>query len=136
MQHNYSCSPAKFNLVDKILRGAEKDKVLIFAKYVDTQKVLAEKYPYVKIMSYGKHSYGLNLQDYNTIIFFDKTWDYAQREQAERRIYREGQTEDCVYYDLTSNAGLDIMINDNVSKKRNLLDVFKEKSIAELKKEL
>lgn len=136
MQHNYSLSPSKFEIVDKLLSEIDKSKVLIYAKYIDTQEHLSKHYKDVRIMSLQKHSYGLNLQDYNTIVFWDKTWDYAQREQIERRIFRTGQISNCVYYDLTGNVGLDGMINQNIERKRNLLDVFAEMSVEQLKKEL
>jgi len=136
MQHNYSLSPSKFKIVDKLLSKIDKSKVLIYAKYINSQEVLSKHYKDVKIMSLQKHSYGLNLQDYNTIIFWDKTWDYAQREQIERRIFRTGQISNCIYYDLTGNVGLEKMINQNIERKRNLLDVFVEMDIKQLKKEL
>lgn len=136
MQHNYSLSPSKFEIVDKLLSEIDKSKVLIYAKYIDTQEALAKHYKDVRIMSLQKHSYGLNLQDYNAIVFWDKTWDYAQREQIERRIFRTGQMSDCVYYDLTGNIGLENMINQNIERKRNLLDVFAGMSVEQLKKEL
>lgn len=136
MQHNYSLSPEKFTIVDKLITDIDKSKVLIYAKYISTQQALKSHYKDIRIMSLQKHSYGLNLQDYNTIIFWDKTWDYAQREQVEKRIYRTGQYKDCLYYDLTGNVGLEKMINENVERKRNLLDIFTEKSIEQLKKEL
>jgi SNF2 family DNA or RNA helicase len=136
MQHNYSLSPAKFDIVNKLLKEIDKSKVLIYAKYIETQKALIDYYKDIKIMSLQKHSYGLNLQDYNIIIFWDKTWDYAQREQIERRIYRTGQNNNCIYYDLTGNIGLESLINKNIEKKRNLLDIFKIKTINQLKKEL
>ena len=136
MQHNYSLSPAKFEIVDKLLSEIDKSKVLIYAKYIDTQEALSKHYKDVRIMSLQKHSYGLNLQDYNTIVFWDKTWDYAQREQIERRIYREGQKDECTYYDLTGNVGLESMINQNIERKRNLLDVFAGMSVEQLRKEL
>lgn len=133
MQHNYSLSENKFKIVDKLLKGIDKSKVLIYAKYINTQKALREYYKGIEIKSINKHSYGLNLQDFNTIIFWDKTWDYAQREQIERRIYRTGQKKECTYYDLTGNVGLEKLINDNILKKRNLLDLFSEYSIKQLK---
>lgn len=136
MQHNYSLSPSKFEIVDKLLSEIDKSKVLIYAKYIDTQEQLAKHYKDVRIMSLQKHSYGLNLQDYNAIIFWDKTWDYAQREQIERRIFRTGQISNCVYYDLTGNVGLEGMINQNIERKRNLLDVFAGMSIEQLRKGL
>ena len=133
MQHNYSCSPEKFRIVDSLLADDDPGKFLIYAKYIDTQQRLAAEYPGVRIMSLGKHAYGLNLQDYSRVIFFDKTWDYAQREQVERRIYRQGQQRDCIVYDLTGNVGLDRLINNNIEKKQCLLDAFKEKTIDELR---
>lgn len=136
MQHNYSLSPSKFEIVDKLLSEIDKSKVLIYAKYIDTQEALAKHYKDVLVMSLQKHSYGLNLQDYNAIVFWDKTWDYAQREQTERRIFRTGQTSICVYYDLTGNVGLEGMINQNIERKRNLLDVFAGMNVEQLKKEL
>jgi SNF2 family DNA or RNA helicase len=136
MQHNYSLSPAKFETINKLLLEIDKSKVLIYAKYIDTQEALTKHYKDVRIMSLQKHSYGLNLQDYNVIIFWDKTWDYAQREQIERRIFRTGQKSECVYYDLTGNVGLENMINQNIERKRNLLDVFAGMSVEQLKKEL
>lgn len=136
MQHNYSLSPSKFEILDKLLSEIDKSKVLIYAKYIDTQEQLSKHYKDVRIMSLQKHSYGLNLQDYNAIVFWDKTWDYAQREQIERRIFRTGQMSDCVYYDLTGNVGLEGMINQNIERKRNLLDVFAGMSVEQLRKEL
>ena len=136
MQHNYSLSHSKFEIVDKLLSEIDKSKVLIYAKYIDTQEQLSKHYKDVRIMSLQKHSYGLNLQDYNAIVFWDKTWDYAQREQIERRIFRTGQISNCVYYDLTGNVGLEGMINQNIERKRNLLDVFAEMSVEQLRKKL
>jgi SNF2 family DNA or RNA helicase len=136
MQHNYSLSPAKFEIVDKLLSEIDRSKVLIYAKYIDTQEQLAKHYEGIRIMSLQKHSFSLNLQDYNVIVFWDKTWDYAQREQIERRIFRTGQISDCVYYDLTGNVGLEKMINQNIERKRNLLDVFAGMSVEQLKKKL
>lgn len=133
MQHNYSLSPEKFDIVDEILRGVDRSRVLIYAKYIDTQEELKKYYPDVRIMSLGKHSYGLNLQDYTNTIFWDKTWDYAQREQVEHRTYRTGQQQDCIYYDLTSDAGLDKLINQNISKKTDMLRMFKTLSNEALK---
>ena len=136
LQHNYSCSPEKFRLAKKLIKENPEEKYIIFAKYIDTQKELKDYFPNCKILSWQKHSYGLNLQQYNRIIFFDKVWDYALRDQAEHRIYRIGQEEDCVFYDFTGNVGLEDLINKNISKKQNLLEYFKTKSVKELMQEL
>ena len=133
LQHNYSLSLEKFDIVNKIIIGQDLSKILIYAKYIKTQKKLKEYYPNIRIMSLQKHSYGLNLQNYNTIIFWDKTWDFAQREQAERRIYRQGQKQECKYYDLTGNVGLENIMDICIKKKRKLLNIFKDKTIEEIK---
>ena len=136
LQHNYSCSPEKFEIVEGILNENGKENVLIYAKYIDTQKELKRRFPDTQILSWQKHAFGLNLQRYNRIIFFDKVWDYALRDQAEHRVYRIGQTEDCIFYDLTGDVGLENLINQNISKKQSLLEYFKTKSVKELMKEL
>ncbi len=134
LQNNYSRTKEKFDFVREILSKNDKSKVLIFAKYIETQNLLKKTFADVKILSYQKHSFGLNLQAYNRTIFFDKIWDYALREQAERRIYRTGQTDDCIFYDLTGNVGLEKMIDANINKKSNLLREFKTLSLEEFKK--
>ena len=134
MQNNYSLSPEKMRIVKELLSGTDNGKVLIYAKYIKSTEKLRKTFPSVKVMSIQKHSYGLNLQDYNVIIFWDKTWDYALREQIERRIYRTGQNSECIYYDLTGNVGLENLINQNIQRKRNLLDVFAGMSIEQLNK--
>jgi SNF2 family DNA or RNA helicase len=62
--------------------------------------------------------------------------DYALRLQAERRVFRSGQEEDCTFYDLTGNVGLEILINRNINKKETMLNYFKRVSFEQLMKEL
>lgn len=136
LQHNYSCSPDKFEVVDRILSKNNQSKIIIYAKYVDTQAELHKRYPKVTVLSWQKHAFGLNLQYCNLVIFFDKVWDYALRDQAEHRVFRIGQQSDCYFHDLTGNVGLEDLINKNISKKQSMLQYFKKKSAKELMKEL
>ena len=76
-------------------------------------------------MTYGTGAFGLNLQRYNRIVFFDKTWDYAFREQSEARIYRNGQQDNCEYHDLTGEPGLENMLNECIDKKTTLVEYIK-----------
>lgn len=76
-------------------------------------------------MTYGKNSIGLNLQQYNKCIFFDKTFDYAFAEQSEYRIFRTGQNEDCHYYHLTGHVKLEEMFDRCISKKESLVQYLK-----------
>lgn len=121
LQQAYSLEPEKFGIVKKLLTP----KTIIFCKFIKTQQVLQQRFPDTKVLTYGKGSLGLNLQDYNQIIFFDKTFNYAQKEQAERRIYRIGQQTDCQFIDLTGDVGLEKFIDKNIQNKTTLLDAFK-----------
>lgn len=134
LQHNYSCSPEKFTLIDKLLSVNDSRKVAIVAKYIDTQEELKKRFPGIRILSWQKNAFALNLQQYNILIKFDKHWDYALHDQIEHRIYRQGQKDDCRIYKLTGNVGLENLMDQNVDKKGKLLQYFKMKSVEELRK--
>lgn len=136
MQHLYCCDQNKFSLLDKIISQYGINNILIFCKFVSSRQAVESKYPQANVLSYGMHSLGLNLQKYNVVVYFDKTFDYAQRIQSEHRIFRTGQTEDCIYYDLTGNVGLETLIDKNIIKKANLLDYFKQAGVKQIKTEL
>lgn len=122
MQQSYCDEPSKFEAIKKIV----DDDTLIFTKFIRSKEAIKKHFPNAHIFTYGKGSLGLNLQQYNKIIFFDKTFDYAQRDQAEHRIYRLGQTKDVYYYSLTGNVKLENTIDKNINKKINLQTRFKE----------
>lgn len=125
MQQSYSLDDNKFKVVDNLV----DDKTIIFCKFVKTKAELQARYPQCLVLTYGKGALGLNLQKYDKIIFFDKTWDYAQLEQAQRRIYRLGQKTDVTYYNLTGNVGLERLMNMSIDKKTTLLEMFKKSSL-------
>lgn len=80
----------------------------------------------VLYLTYGTGSMSLNLQFCKNIIFAEHLFDYAQRIQAEDRIYRIGQESDVHYYNLWCNCGLEDMISTSQHKKSNLLDEIKK----------
>lgn len=134
LQHAYCCSSNKFDLVEKL--SEENIRILIYCKYIKSANECKKRFPSATILTYGKHSYGLNLQEYPATIYFDKTFDFAQRKQAGYRTYRVGQSKDCQYYDLTGDVGLESLINKNIRTKTDLLQYFKTKTIDEIRKEL
>jgi SNF2 family DNA or RNA helicase len=136
MQHLYSCTADKFDVVDKIIKENDPAKCIIFTKYIDSFDACKARWPDVKVLSIQKHSFGLNLQAYNRSIIWDKTWDFALIDQMEHRTYRTGQNVDCIYYHLTGNANLEDLINRCINKKIDMLQYFKNRSITELRKEL
>lgn len=135
LQHNYSLSPEKFAITERIIKEYGKDNVLICAKYIDSQNELKEHFG-CRVLSWQKDCFSLNLQQYNVIIEWDKHWDYALFEQLWHRIYRTGQKRDCTYIKLNGNVGLEDMMNKNQDKKGKLLKAFKNKTIKELQKQL
>lgn len=132
LQHSYCVEPEKFEVMGDLV----DDRTLIFCKYIESRDELERRFPMAKAMTYGTGSIGLNLQSYRRIIYFDKTFDYAFREQSEARIYRMGQQDDCEYFDLTGNVGLELMIDQCIDHKTGLVEHFKKGYRKELIKEL
>jgi hypothetical protein len=134
LQHNYSLSPEKFSILDSLISHYGSENMAVVAKYVDTQKELKSRYPCLRVLSWQKNSFSLNLQQYNFLLKWDKNWDYALHDQILHRLYREGQFRDCTVGDLHGNVGLENLMDANVLKKGRLLKEFKKKTIEELKK--
>ena len=125
LQQSYSLDSNKLELLERIVQKHIIDNVIIFCKYRKTEQFLKDRYPNITILTYGKHSFGLNLQDKNVTIYFDKTFDYSHRIQSEFRTYRLAQQKDCTYYDLTSDTPLDTFIDENIRRKTNISEALK-----------
>lgn len=136
MQHSYAACTSKLKALQQIIDANAYHKIIVFCKYTSSADAIRNNFKQVTVLTYGKHSYGLNMQDYNVIVFFDKTWDYAQRLQAERRIFRKGQKHNCTYYTLHGNVPLENLINDNIDKKINLLNHLKSLTIKQINQTL
>lgn len=136
MQHSYCCDPGKIRAMDKVMERLDHKKTIIFCRFLDSAKYCQERYKDALVLTYGKSSFGLNLQDRCNTIYFDKVWDYAMRIQSSRRTYRTGQLDDCQYYDMTGNLGLEGMIDRNIDKKISISEYFKSKTKEDIAKEL
>jgi len=121
MQHTYTNDESKVRLIASVV----DESTVIFCKFIRSRDFLKAKFPEAKVLTYGTGSFGLNLQDFHTMIFWDKTFDYAQLEQAQRRVYRIGQKQDVKYIMLSASVGLDRLIDKNIEKKVSMLDAFK-----------
>lgn len=136
MQHSYCCTQSKFDVVDKLFEDIPQEKTIIFCKYVSSRDACAKRYPKSMVLSYQKESMGLNLQNFNYTIYFDKIWDLALRIQSGRRTFRTGQEYDCKYYDITGDVGLEYLIDNNIRKKVSMTEYFKGKTKEQLKEVL
>lgn len=138
MQHVYCCTESKITEVRKIFAndGVDPKRTIIFCKFIDSRELCERMFPECLVLSYQKDSLGLNLQEYNVTVYFDKVWDYALRTQSTRRTFRTGQERDCLYYDLTGKVGLERLINRNIDKKVTMSEYFKKATKAQLQKDL
>lgn len=145
LQRWYTSQESKTWRLQRLIDAIE-GQIVVFVKYVDSipanacalhgkcdsdqRKQAMEDFRTGKArvlwLTYGLGAYGLNLQFCHHVIFAEHTWDYAQRIQAEARIYRMGQTEMCRFYDLVcENVGLERSILRCIGKKENMADVVK-----------
>ena len=141
LQHSYAASLNKKEELRTLLKnlkneGVPTKKIIIFYKYLVEEEILKNEFSEYTLLSLQKHTFGLNLQSSNIIIFYNLSWDYALMEQAESRIYRTGQKEDCRIFYLISTFGLDEMIQNNLKKKEDFLYELKQKTIQEIEEKL
>jgi hypothetical protein len=136
MQRTYHTDEAKLDAVRMILRDVDPRKTIIFCRWVDSRELCQDTFKDCAVLSMQKESLGLNLQQYTTTIYFDKVWDYALYQQSTRRTFRTGQEQDCHYYELTANTGLDAMIDKNIRNKVTMSEYLKRVSLEELRKQL
>lgn len=134
MQHSYCDCQNKIDAVRKVV--ADESKTIIFCRFVRSQEACKKAFPDALVLSYQKESFGLNLQDYDTTIYFDKVWDYALRLQSSRRTFRTGQERDCHYFDVTGDVGLESLIDRNIDKKICMSEYLKKVSIEDINKDL
>lgn len=125
LQQAYCTSSHKLSLTRRLVSKMGQGETIVFCKYLKSRDVIQKMLPGLRVLTYGKGSLGLNLQNYKHVIFFDKTFDYAQLLQASRRVYRMGQTSDVTFHYLTGSVGLEKMIDRNIARKTGLLDSFK-----------
>lgn len=144
LQEHYCGAGQKKREIERTLQSIN-EKAIIFVKYLksipeDALKItgnmsLEQRSAAIEqfkaesnilYITYGCGAYGLNLQFCKNVIFAEHSFDYAQREQAEARIYRIGQAEDVNYYNLWCDVGLECLIRKSLNKKSNLLDEVKK----------
>ena len=136
MQMAYATDELKMEALRRLMSDLPEEQTIIFCRYVKSQETCRKAFPRCAVLSMQKESLGLNLQQYSRMVFFDKVWDYALILQASRRTFRTGQEQDCHYYELTGNVGLEHMIDQNIKKKVSMSEYLKKVTKEELMKEL
>jgi hypothetical protein len=136
MQMAYAQDADKLRCVRDILTERDPKHTIIFCRYIASADLCRKHFPDCEVLTIQKSGIGLNLQQYDTTIYFDKVWDYALYIQSTRRTYRTGQEEDCHYYELTGDVGLERLIDKNISKKISMSEYLKKITKEELRKAL
>jgi SNF2 family DNA or RNA helicase len=136
MQMAYCTDESKLEAVRSILQKVPEQQTIIFCRYVSSRELCEKAFPRCTVLSMQKESLGLNLQRFTNTIYFDKVWDYALYVQSTRRTFRTGQEQDCHYWELTGDVGLEQMIDRNIRKKTNMSEYLKKVSLEDMKKEL
>ncbi len=78
----------------------------------------------------------LNLQVANRMVYFSNSFNWGDRNQSERRIWRAGQREHCSYHDVIGFP-IDRIIRANNVKKRDMGEVLRQVTeLARLAEEL
>lgn len=138
-QQAYSVTKSKINWLKKKISTGEKWIVCVkFHRELDAMlEIFPEALEYsgrnkcniedftdgdgqVLIMTYGTGSMGLNLQSCSNLVFFSQTFDWAQKAQASRRVYRIGQKDNVNIYSLWVRTGLDEIIKTSLDKKTSV----------------
>lgn len=69
-------------------------------------------------------AFGHNFQNCHYQVFYSVNFDWARKEQAERRCWRIGQKNNCVFVYLRSDTGIENLIYSCLDKKQNMNDLM------------
>lgn len=73
--------------------------------------------------SCGGH--GLTLNEAAYVVFYNNSFKYAERLQAEDRCHRIGQERKVTYIDIVADCGIELRIMDALSSKGDAVEAFK-----------
>jgi hypothetical protein len=137
MQHSYSCCQEKIVLIKKIIQKHGVENVAIYTKFVDSRCFILSQIYNANVFSLQSDSMSINLQnEFNVTVEFDKTWNWMDVDQYQKRIFRTGQKRNCYHYYLDAKIPLDDLIKKNNNTKQSALEYFKKVSKNQLKEVL
>ena len=115
-----------------VLADALDNAATLYGKLPEKQRMTelarfqsGEAHYLVATTSTGGH--GLNLTEADQVLFYEQSFKYAERMQAEDRCHRIGQDKKVLYADLSCSASIDERIRDSLAKKRNVVEDFRAK---------
>lgn len=145
--------------VERFLESSEDRKIVIFAQFVETQKILRDKFKNVGVSLLGsdnaekRHeavsqfqnnpdkrvfvgssiaaSTGLDLYVADTVLFADLMWVPSDHQQCEDRCHRVGQINPVSVYYFIFKDTIESMIWSVVGKKLSIINEVLDKNMAE-----
>lgn len=150
----------KLDALGEIIEGAGGQQVLIFYNFIHDKERILERYPGARELKKNKDiddwnegkvglmichpasaGHGLNLQaGGNIIVWFGLTWSLELYQQANARLYRQGQTRPVMVYRLICQRTMDGDVSRTIAGKadgqRALMDAVKAKIDSYKKKAL
>ncbi len=148
-QHMYTISKNKLNALVNLVSSldAQKEKVVIYTKFLDEIEFFKESgilanHKFVELTghsnkrraikrfeedtnimfcTYRVNRLNLSLRFCNNIIYFSQTFDYKDKVQSLYNIYRKDRSQEINVHNFWVKTGLEQLIKDNLSKKRDVL---------------
>lgn len=105
-------------LLDCELLNGRTDKKVSLENWFDKKNVL--------VANIQVGAFGHNFQHCNKMFFATNTFDWALREQAEKRIHRFGQKNVCEYYDFICSGTIEDHMKSCIGKKQKLVETVWE----------
>lgn len=123
---------AKLDALEDIIEAANGKPVMVFYNYKHSLERIKDRFPKARILRKGKDGnddirawnnneipllllhpksagHGLNLQESScqTVVWFDQIWSLEEYQQANARVYRQGQTSNIVILRLMAEGTMD-----------------------------
>lgn len=133
---------AKLDALEDIVEAANGKPVMVFYNYKHSLERIQQRFPQARTLRKGKEGvediadwnsdkipllllhpksagHGLNLQDSScqTVIWFDQIWSLEEFQQANARVYRQGQTRKIVVMQLVAEGTMDEEVVEAIDKK-------------------
>lgn len=83
----------------------------------------------VVVINYGTGTEGMNFQRGTIMLYYDQTLEFRKKEQADARIYRRGQTENCLYINFVAEHSKEVTTYKKlcqIADFKKFLDTVKE----------
>lgn len=120
----------KLGIISKRIDGSVSDKKKeLYKKLFKTAEFGDPEGCDVIIINYGTGTEGMNFQRGTIMLYYDQTLEFRKREQAQARIYRRGQTENCLYINFVAEHSKEVSTYKKLSQIadfKQFLDTVKE----------